>query len=123
MKKSMFYQGLISAGLAATLSCGAAARTVTVELANLTHGMYFTPRLAVAHGPDVHLFQLGASASTGLRTMAETGSPMVLAGELPESAIFAVDLNGTSPTAPAPIPCWSMPTMLVPKPIPSWYCQ
>lgn len=80
------------------------ARTVTLELTNLTHGMYFTPRLAAAHDESFAIFGVGEPASPGLRTMAETGSPMVLAGEVPESAVFAVDATGDSPTVQEGVP-------------------
>ena len=104
MKTSMILLKIIAVAVGLTMSSAGFARTITVELSNLTHGMYFTPRLAAAHADGVHLFDLGAVASTGLRTMAETGNPGVLAGELPAEAIFAVDLTGTSPTIAAGVP-------------------
>lgn len=77
---------------------------MTIELTNLTHGMYFTPRLASAHAADYHLFEIGAAATAGLRTMSETGSPMVLAGEQPAEAVFSVDASGNSPTIEDGVP-------------------
>lgn len=94
----------LAVALSATTACVSEARTVTMELTNLTHGMYFTPRLAAAHGSDFSIFQVGATASPGLRTMAETGSPMVLAGEVPTDAVFAVDASGDSPTIQEGVP-------------------
>lgn len=93
-----------------TLAFGTAqARTLSVELTNMTHGMFFTPRLATAHDAEYHILQVGQPASEGLRTMAETGNPMVLAGEVPASAVFAVDASGDSPTVADGIPRILMP--------------
>jgi hypothetical protein len=104
MKVSKFLPATLALAIGIATSSVAVARTITVELSNLTHGMYFTPRLAAAHADTVNLFELGAAASTGLRTMAETGNPGVLAGELPAEVIFAVDASGTSPTIAAGVP-------------------
>ena len=104
MKKSVRTLMQLAVALTATTASLCEARTVTLELTNLTHGMYFTPRLAAAHGAEFSIFQVGEAASPGLRTMAETGSPMVLAGEVPESAVFAVDVNGDSPTIQDGVP-------------------
>lgn len=87
----------------------AQARTLSIELTNMTHGMYFTPRLATAHDENYHILQVGQPATNGLRTMAETGNPMVLAGEVPSSAVFAVDANGDSPTVADGVPRILMP--------------
>lgn len=50
-----------------------AARDITVELTNLTHGSYFTPLLVAAHNKHVDLFEVGEPASEALQTMAEGG--------------------------------------------------
>lgn len=104
MKVSKLLPKILVVAVGIATSSVTYARTITVELSNLTHGMYFTPRLAAAHADSVHLFELGAAASNGLRTMAETGSPAVLAGELPAEVVFAVDASGTSPTIAAGVP-------------------
>jgi hypothetical protein len=49
------------------------ARDITVEITNLSNGLYFTPLLVAAHGDDTHLFQAGTSASGNLQAMAEGG--------------------------------------------------
>ncbi|TKB53043.1 spondin domain-containing protein [Ferrimonas aestuarii] len=49
------------------------AQTVTIEMTNLTQGIYFTPLLMTAHSSDYHLFQSGQAASPELQTMAEGG--------------------------------------------------
>lgn len=47
---------------------------LTLEIQNLTQGMYFTPLALVAHIPDASLFELGEAASSELQSMAEGGS-------------------------------------------------
>jgi hypothetical protein len=49
------------------------AADVSVEITNLTHGIYFTPILISSHGADSDLFEVGEAASTELQTMAEGG--------------------------------------------------
>lgn len=60
----------------------ATAADLTVEVTNLTHGIYFTPLLISAHGSDSDLFEVGQPASTELQTMAEGGNIDGLVGEL-----------------------------------------
>jgi hypothetical protein len=50
------------------------AADVTIEIQNLTQGMYFTPIAAVAHTPDASLFEVGEEASPEIQEMAEGGS-------------------------------------------------
>ena len=50
------------------------AADVTIEIQNLTQGMYFTPIATVAHAPDVSLFEVGEEASPEIQEMAEGGS-------------------------------------------------
>lgn len=50
------------------------AADVTIEIQNLTQGMYFTPIAAVAHVPEESLFEVGTKASAELQMMAEGGS-------------------------------------------------
>ncbi|MDH3450890.1 MAG: spondin domain-containing protein [Gammaproteobacteria bacterium] len=57
----------------ALLSTAVHAREVSVEVTNLTNGIYYTPLLVAAHRPDVHLFEVGTPASTQLQAMAEGG--------------------------------------------------
>ncbi|MEP4890254.1 MAG: spondin domain-containing protein [Aliiglaciecola sp.] len=47
---------------------------LTVEIQNLTQGIYFTPLLVAAHTPDASLFELGETASAEIEAMAEMGS-------------------------------------------------
>jgi hypothetical protein len=47
---------------------------VTIEIQNLTQGMYLTPIAAVAHTPDASLFEVGEEASAEIQEMAEGGS-------------------------------------------------
>lgn len=50
------------------------AADLTIEIQNLTQGMYFTPIAAVAHTPDTSLFEVGEAASVEIQEMAEGGS-------------------------------------------------
>ena len=63
----------------------AQALEVSVEVQNLTHGIYFTPLLITAHDSDSQLFQLGQAASAELQAMAEGGDISGLVTQL-ESA-------------------------------------
>ena len=45
----------------------------TVEITNLTGGVYFTPLLVAAHGEGTDVFEVGEAAGTELQTMAEGG--------------------------------------------------
>lgn len=62
---------LLSLPLLASQSASAA--ELTVEITNLTHGIYFTPILMSAHGTNVDAFEVGETASVELQTMAEGG--------------------------------------------------
>jgi len=54
-----------------------------VTVTNLTKGQVFSPPVAVSHGRDYSLFQLGQPASTALYTMAEDGmNGMIMAEAL-----------------------------------------
>ncbi|MCP3664521.1 MAG: hypothetical protein GY696_18865 [Gammaproteobacteria bacterium] len=63
---------LVSSSL--LLANPALAREVTIEITNLTNGIYFTPLLVAAHHHNQHLFELGESASSELQAMAEGGN-------------------------------------------------
>lgn len=69
MKKSF-----LCAAIALSTSNIATAADLTLEIQNLTQGIYFTPLALVAHTPDASLFELGEAASTELQAMAEGGS-------------------------------------------------
>ena len=58
---------------AAALPAAAQAQSLSVEVTNLTHGIYFTPLLVAAHVADSHLFEVGNPASASLQAMAEGG--------------------------------------------------
>ncbi|MDU0353666.1 spondin domain-containing protein [Paraglaciecola aquimarina] len=50
------------------------AADITVEIQNLTQGLYFTPIATVAHTADTSLFEVGEMASAEIQEMAEGGS-------------------------------------------------
>ncbi len=57
-------------------------RKYQVEITNLTNAQRFTPRLAATHSADVQIFSAGEMASAGLKLLAESGDPSLLAAEL-----------------------------------------
>ncbi|MDP5032283.1 MAG: spondin domain-containing protein [Paraglaciecola sp.] len=63
-----------STGLMAMLSGHAVSADLSIEVQNLTQGIYFTPLAVVAHTPDASLFEVGQTASTEIQMMAEGGS-------------------------------------------------
>lgn len=62
--------GLVLAG---GLNAAASAQELTVEITNLTNGIYYTPLLVSAHNRQTDLFELGQPASASLQMMAEGG--------------------------------------------------
>lgn len=71
------------------------AADVTVEIQNITQGLYFTPIAAVAHTPDTSLFEVGEMASSEIQEMAEGGS---LAGLTTVATAIGADMLA-EPTA------------------------
>ena len=69
MKKS-----LLCAALTLSASTTAFAADLTLEIQNLSQGMYFTPLALVAHTSDASLFEVGEAAGAELQAMAEGGS-------------------------------------------------
>ncbi|MEM7376313.1 MAG: spondin domain-containing protein, partial [Pseudomonadota bacterium] len=113
--------------LAAALLGGTAhAAEITVSITNLTQGMYFTPRLLIAHTAAVDLFEAGTPASAGLTAIAEGGDTSVSANAL-DAGFPAAQRNQTFGGLLAPAstsadysfetnghPYLSLATMLVP---------
>lgn len=65
---------LLTAGILAATSQQAFAADLTIEVQNLTQGLYFTPVLSIAHSPDNSLFEIGEAAIPEIQEMAEGGS-------------------------------------------------
>lgn len=65
---------IMTAGLVAVSAQQASAADLTIEIQNLTQGIYFTPLLVAAHVPDASLFQSGEAASAEIEAMAEGGA-------------------------------------------------
>ncbi len=74
-------------GLSA-VSANVQAEQFTVQIENLTNGIFFTPLLVAAHDSSTKLFQTGTSANASLEAMAEGGD---ISG-------LVADIAGTSPT-------------------------
>ena len=68
--------------LAGGLSSAALAQELTVEVTNLTNGIYYTPLLVSAHNHSTDLFEPGEPASANLQAMAEGGDTSGLLAEL-----------------------------------------
>ncbi len=68
--KSLIGSLVLSAGLAIGST---QAQQFTVEITNLTQGIYFTPLLIAAHDNTADIFQTGQAASVELQAMAEGG--------------------------------------------------
>lgn len=83
----MTFKTFITASLFGLVSVNSYSATVDISITNLTQGIYFTPLLISAHG-DVHLFELGSTASPELQAMAEGGDISGLASAV--SALGAV---------------------------------
>lgn len=73
MKIKALLCSAVAAIATGAMSLSSTAATVSVEITNLTQGIYFTPLLVTAHNSESHLFQVGMAASTELRAMAEGG--------------------------------------------------
>jgi hypothetical protein len=65
---------LTSTTVALCCATSAQAFDLSIDIQNLSQGMYFTPLAVVAHTPDASLFELGETASPELQQMAEGGS-------------------------------------------------
>ena len=59
-----------------------AGRMFEVTITNITRGQTFTPILVATHSPKIAFFELGAPASDGLASLAESGDTSLLASEL-----------------------------------------
>ncbi|MBV1880394.1 MAG: spondin domain-containing protein [Pseudomonadales bacterium] len=67
------------------------AEQFTVEIENLTNGIYFTPLLVAAHDSSTHLFETGSAASTSLETMAEGGDISGLVTDIASASPVTVE--------------------------------
>ncbi len=74
--------GLLVAGSLSSSLAMADDKNVTVEITNLSNGLYYTPLLVSAHNRNTHLFQAGSAASANLQAMAEGGNLSGLIADL-----------------------------------------
>lgn len=65
---------IVSASVLAAAAGQVSAADLTIEIQNLTQGIYFTPLLVAAHVPDASLFGVGEAASAEIEAMAEGGA-------------------------------------------------
>lgn len=71
---------LLAGAFLATMSSASQAADLTIDIQNLTQGIYYTPFLVAAHTPNASLFEVGEAASAELQMMAEGGDVSALAG-------------------------------------------
>ena len=86
------------------------AQDISIELTNLTGGVYFTPLLLTAHAPGNHVFQVGIQASANLQSMAEGGDISGLVTELQALGADIVQDPAGGPLAPGATAMASMTT-------------
>ncbi len=67
---------------APSLATAAATHRYRVTIANLTSGQPLSPGVVVTHTKKVSLFTMGATASEGIRFIAESGDPTTAVAEL-----------------------------------------
>lgn len=98
MKKYLLAMAAISSLIAAPT---ASAVDFDVEIANITHGIYYTPFIAVAHTPENYLFRSGQPASANLQAMAEGGdiSGLITDAQTNGSTYVANPAGGLLPPA------------------------
>ena len=78
-RKSVRYLGGVALAVS---SLTAQAADLTITIANLTNGIYYTPFLVAAHTDDSRLFVSGQPASASLQAMAEGGDIAGLVSDL-----------------------------------------
>lgn len=67
-------KAMLAGTLLAGLASAAHSAEFTVEVTNLTNGLYFTPLLVVAHNSNADVFEVGQPASAPLQQVAEGGA-------------------------------------------------
>lgn len=105
--KALAVGALVAGGIAATSQIAlAGSKTYRVTVANATGGQPLAPGLLITHNSSFSLFQVNAAPSMGLATMAETGDPGVLAGEVSGApGVSAVEvLLGEGVPVPVAVP-------------------
>ena len=63
------------------------AKTLDIEITNLTQGIYFTPFIVAAHNADHKFFRSGEAASLSLQMMAEGGDVSALAADATSAGV------------------------------------
>jgi len=81
MKTKKLGVAMFSALALCSVNFSAHAAQWDISITNLTHQNLFTPLLAAGHDSTTHLFELGATASTGVALMAECGDLSTLLAE------------------------------------------
>ncbi len=89
MKKTR--SAIAAAALLISAAPAFADKDVSVEVTNLTNGLYFTPLLIAAHRAHTDLFEVGTAASANLQAMAEGGDISGLAYDVVASGGTAIE--------------------------------
>ena len=110
---------ILSGALAASQAALADdARSYEVTIRNATLGQPIAPSLFVTHNSGFSMFTIGDTASTGLATLAETGSPGVLVTEVDGASgvddvvVLLFPNNDTPDDPPIMLPGESNSTMI-----------
>ncbi|MBE1298458.1 MAG: hypothetical protein GJ680_00915 [Alteromonadaceae bacterium] len=93
------FKSALVAACAMSVTSVANAADLTIEIQNLTQGIYFTPLAVVAHTSEASLFEVGEAASAELQAMAEGGdiSGLAAIGESVNANISEVQGALTAP--------------------------
>ncbi len=75
----------------------AAAHEYKITIDNLTGGQPFSPGVVITHARGTHLFEVGETASEGIRLIAENGDPSAAIADLQDDP----DVHAVQPTAAA----------------------
>ena len=95
----------VAAGTTVAASAGnGGLATYQVTITNLTGGQALTPPLLATHRRPLHVFEVGAPASFGVKEIAENGNLAPLAAALGAQEHVSAVVTGTAPLVPAANP-------------------
>lgn len=105
----MFKPALLSVVLALAAPSSQAA-DISVQVQNLTRGVYFTPLLIAAHADAAKAFSAGSPASANLQKMAEGGDISGLASDMTNAGAVIVSNPANGLLAPGAMASGSLMT-------------
>lgn len=101
-KKALFSAAAIT-GLMAATAASAITLNITVTNNQAEGGLSFTPLYTAIHDDSFDAFNVGEAATSGVETIAETGNPMIVAGERQAVDPDSVGAVLASPDGPPPV--------------------